>query len=102
MVGVPRGPLPRSLLNSEPLAASHSFLPVARSNAWMYSVPPRLPTVNSLPPAVLIDEYPVPAPPAFHASGGPPVGHCDSRPVSAERPSRFGPRHCGQSVGDLI
>ena len=65
----------------------------------MYSVPPRLPTVNSLPAAVLIEEYPVPAPPAFHASGGPPVGQCDSKPVSAERPSRFGPRHCGQSVG---
>ena len=36
----------------------------------------------------------------LHASGGPALGHSASSPVSAERPSRFGPRHCGQSVGD--
>ena len=31
-----------------------------------------------------------------HASGGPPSGHSCSRPVSADLPSRFGPRHWGQ------
>ena len=34
---------------------------------------------------------------AVQTVGGPPGGHCFNRPVSAEAPSRFGPRHCGQS-----
>jgi hypothetical protein len=34
----------------------------------------------------------------FHNSLGPLAGHSLSRPVSVERPSRFGPRHCGQSA----
>ncbi len=37
---------------------------------------------------------------AFHTIDGPPAGHCFSKPVSVERPSRFGPRHCGQSLAD--
>jgi hypothetical protein len=32
-----------------------------------------------------------------HSSFGPPAGHCFSRPVSRDIPSRCGPRHCGQS-----
>src|SRR6516225_8565775 len=36
----------------------------------------------------------------FHASGGPSLGHVASRPVSVERPSRVGPRNCGQSPLD--
>src|SRR6185436_16192166 len=35
------------------------------------------------------------------SSFGPPAGHCLSRPVSFEFPSRSGPRHCGQSESDL-
>src|SRR5215831_17634889 len=33
----------------------------------------------------------------FHSCFGPSLGHALSRPVSLEMPSRFGPRHCGQS-----
>src|SRR4029079_3886323 len=52
----------------------------------------------SRPPAIDIDEYPPPAPVAFQTRGGPLAGHCLSRPVSLEIPSRFGPRYCGQSA----
>src|SRR2546427_107332 len=34
----------------------------------------------------------------FQRSFGPSFGHCLSKPVSWETPSRCGPRHCGQSV----
>src|SRR5262245_18434192 len=33
----------------------------------------------------------------FHSCFGPSLGTALSRPVSLEMPSRFGPRHCGQS-----
>src|SRR5262245_42201383 len=42
-------------------------------------------------------ESPPPRPLAFHASGGPAAGHSPSRPVSADCPSRLGPRQPGQS-----
>src|SRR4051794_14813625 len=38
-------------------------------------------------------------PVVFHASLGPPSGHCLSRPVSDDLPSRLGPRHCGYAPG---
>jgi len=44
------------------------------------------------------DEYPSPSPLAFQITGGPFGGHDGSNPVSLEIPSRFGPRHCGQSA----
>ena len=47
--------------------------------------------------AVKLD-MPRPNPLVRQASGGPPLGHSFSRPVSVEMPSRFGPRHCGQSL----
>src|SRR5262245_12213709 len=42
-------------------------------------------------------EKPPPIPVAFQAKFGPPCGHCFSNPLSVECPSRFSPRHCGQS-----
>ena len=57
----------------------------------------RAPSEYRRPPEVANDEYPSPAPVARQASGGPPAGQVFSSPVSADRPSRFGPRHCGQS-----
>ena len=42
-------------------------------------------------------EKPVPAVRAFQARGGPSAGHFLRRLLSSERPSRLGPRHCGQS-----
>src|SRR5262245_38283272 len=38
---------------------------------------------------------------ACHNSFGPVFGHSLSKPVSREIPSRFGPRHCGQSEAQL-
>src|SRR5439155_2530926 len=34
----------------------------------------------------------------FQSNFGPSFGHSFSKPVSAETPFRFGPRHCGQSL----
>src|SRR5690606_19396962 len=39
----------------------------------------------------------MPAPEAFQTRRGPPAGQLFIRPVSADLPSRFGPRHWGQS-----
>src|SRR3954471_826680 len=39
----------------------------------------------------------MPAPVVFQAMGGPAAGQSFSKPRSAEMPSRFGPRHWGQS-----
>src|ERR1043166_4207016 len=36
----------------------------------------------------------------FQSNFGPPGGHSLSSPVSLLRPSRFGPRHCGQSSAE--
>src|SRR4051812_32764950 len=52
------------------------------------------------PLATETNEYPPPIPLAFHARGGPSLGHSLSRPVSFEMPSRLGPRNCGQSNDD--
>ena len=49
-----------------------------------------------------MDENPAPNPMAFHTRGGPDSGQDLSRPISWERPSRFGPRHCGQSLAKPI
>src|SRR5580704_4875428 len=46
---------------------------------------------------MLTPEYPSPTPVVFQSSLGPSAGHAFKRPVSAEWPSRFTPRHCGQS-----
>src|SRR5215213_1596650 len=35
-------------------------------------------------------------------SFGPSVGHCLRRPVSEEMPLRSGPRHCGQSLAEVV
>src|SRR4030095_8857307 len=42
-------------------------------------------------------EYPSPISFTCQRSFGPPAGHCLSRPLSRDIPSRCGPRHCGQS-----
>src|SRR5678809_1475676 len=42
-------------------------------------------------------EYPSPMSFNCQSSLGPPAGHCLSRPLSFEIPSRSGPRHWGQS-----
>src|ERR1700680_4696029 len=44
------------------------------------------------------EEYPSPRPLVFQSTRGPPAGQEASRPVSLETPSRFGPRHWGQSA----
>src|SRR5947209_10221115 len=49
---------------------------------------------------MLTPPIPSPMPFAFQAKGGPPLGHCLSKPVSLETPSRSPPRHCGQSPTD--
>src|SRR6185369_382763 len=41
---------------------------------------------------------PSPNPATFHANLGPPTGHRLSSPVSAETPSRLGPRNWGESA----
>src|SRR5688572_9617405 len=51
------------------------------------------------PPFTAIDEYPTPTVSTCHSNLGPSSGHSLSRPVSRLMPSRFGPRHCGQSPG---
>src|SRR5262249_42569631 len=56
------------------------------------------PIVTIREPAMETVEKPLPIPSAFQASGGPSVGHSFNNPVSGEWPSRFGPRHCGQSA----
>ena len=45
VVGVLRGPSPRSLRNRRPLGVSHSFRPLVRSNAITYSTSSRAPMV---------------------------------------------------------
>src|SRR5688572_32503156 len=69
------------------------------SKAITYSRSPRRPMVKRRPLAIDIVEYPRPAPVAFQTRGGPSAGHCFSKPVSFEIPSRLGPRHCGHSPG---
>src|SRR3954469_20313020 len=54
--------------------------------------------MNSRSPTTAGPEYPTPAPVYVHRSFGPPAGHSWSSPVSAEVPSRFGPRYWGQSA----
>src|SRR5258708_40199818 len=49
------------------------------------------------PPATDTVEKPLPSPVAFQTRRGPAAGQSFSSPISAEMPSRFGPRHCGQS-----
>src|SRR6185295_10621275 len=98
MVGVPLGPSPRSLRNALPCGVAHTSFPFARSNAITNSRSPRSPIVYRRPFAIENDEYPRPAPAAFHTSAGPCAGHSFNSPVSFEIPSRFGPRHWGQSA----
>src|SRR5579862_5935613 len=43
-------------------------------------------------------EKPAPRPLDRQRSGGPFLGHSLRSPVSVEMPSRFTPRHCGQSL----
>ena len=47
-----------------------------------------------------VTPYPAPKFVEDHKSGGPPDGHCLSKPDSRDRPDRSGPLHCGQSPGD--
>src|SRR5260370_1055901 len=51
------------------------------------------------PSATETVETPRPMPKAFQTGRGPPFGQVLSSRVSLEMPSRFGPRHCGQSPG---
>src|SRR5688500_18841030 len=52
------------------------------------------------PPVTATDENPAPMFFAVITRRGPPCGHCRSRPVSGECPSRLGPRHVGQSAAE--
>src|SRR6476469_1377469 len=54
------------------------------------------------PSAEEMAEYPLPRPLASHASGGPSLGHCLSRPVSWEMLSRLAPRQVGQPEAPSI
>src|SRR4051794_15698107 len=56
------------------------------------------PIVKIFDPAIDTLEKPCPIPLAFQAKGGPPSGHSPKSPLSGEIPSRWGPRHCGQSA----
>src|SRR5579885_332720 len=49
------------------------------------------------PLAIASEEYPSPRPVVFQITRGPPEGQDWRSPVSVDTPSRFGPRHCGQS-----
>ncbi len=100
VAGVQRGPAkpPQPGAPAWPTFADQSGLPSARFNATTKHSSPLSPIENTLSPEVAMLEYPPPSPVAFQSSFGPPAGHCLSRPVSAERPSRFGPRHWGQSL----
>src|SRR5438874_4022785 len=55
------------------------------------------PVVKMRSPTTLTVAKPLPRPFAFQTSRGPADGHCFSRPVSEQIPSRLGPRHCVQS-----
>ena len=51
-----------------------------------------------VPPVTATLENPLPMPSACHSFLGPPAGHCLSRPVSGDFPSRRAPRQPGQSA----
>ena len=61
-----------------------------------YWLPSRSPIVKRRSPPIDRLEYPVPRPDTFQAKAGPSASHCFSRLVSADLPSRLGPRNCGQ------
>src|SRR5262245_11418747 len=97
MVGVLRGPGPRSLSPAGPRMRTQTTLPSARLSVETTLCRLRIPCTYTRSPCTAIEPYPAPSIAADHATGGPDRGHCESKPVSFEIPLRSGPRHCGQS-----
>jgi len=80
-----------------PVLQAQICLPVLSSRQTIHSSTGPLPITKTFPSATEGVLKPMPAVFAFQTSGGPSAGHSFKRPVSALLPSRFGPRHCGQS-----
>src|SRR5262249_27857326 len=106
-VGLLRGPLPQPPSYSSVSfllgrATFHRGLPSLAPRHRAYSLRPcsssSAAVMNRLSPTTAGLENPTPPRAAFQASGSPLPGHCLSSPVSGEWPSRFGPRHWGQSA----
>src|SRR5439155_26832723 len=97
MVGVERGPAPCEFLYSHGYLKRHSSWPLSASQQTAASSWPSWRRQYARPPATARLEYPAPAFLASHNCFGPFSGQEVSKPVSPDRPSRLGPRHCGQS-----
>src|SRR4029079_7687195 len=100
MVGVLRGPGPRSLSPAGPRMRTQTCLPSARFSVETTLSRLRIPCTYTRSAFTEIEPYPAPSIAADHATGGPDRGHWESNPVSFEIPLRSGPRHCGQSTDD--
>src|SRR5207342_588325 len=100
-VGVPRGPLPRSLTPAGPIITIHAPLPSARLSAVTALWRPFEPCTKMRSPVTAREPYPAPRFATDHTIGGPAAGHAFISPVSRDRPERSGPRHCGQSEDGL-
>src|SRR5262245_40320360 len=86
---------PDSLPPASLISVAQRSLPSLSLTAITVALPLRPPIVQTMPPSTTTPAYPLPSPSAFQTSGGASFQR-SSKPLFAETPSRFGPRHCGQ------
>ena len=84
------------------MGVDHTGVPFFSVRHQTVSFPLTRPVPKMNPPATDGELYPPPTPSTVHSFLGPSFGHSFSSPVCDDTPSRFGPRHCGQSVGPIF